>query len=259
MNLLLVNTLAIGITLIYASCLDIRDRRVPFRTWYPMLAIGVPVALYIIFRLYLEDPQIFFRYLLTAGLFSVAFYLFAYFRLFGGADAWALIFITLLHPFFPFAPCAGYPPFAFFPFSVLINALLLNLATPLGIFAMNVIRGNRAPLIHMFLGFPVSSEALSTSYGFVMERLVEREGRLERSFIPVRESLAMLFSGRDRLYTRDLRVYPERYEKERALIEKAGGVWISYGVPFIVPITAGFFSALLVGDLLQLIMRVAGL
>ncbi|RPJ52567.1 MAG: hypothetical protein EHJ95_03800, partial [Methanobacteriota archaeon] len=36
--------LAIGITLIYASFRDIRERRVPFETWYPMLVVGIPVS-----------------------------------------------------------------------------------------------------------------------------------------------------------------------------------------------------------------------
>lgn len=254
MNLQLVNTLAIGITLIYTSVLDIRERRVPFRTWYPMLLVGIPVAIAIYALSLLQDFRIFSAFLLISLLFSSVFYLLAWFRLYGGADAWALIFITLLHPLFPFAPAAGYPPFPFFPFSVLINALLLNLAAPVGIFAYNLARGNRAPLPYLFLGFPVTSERLLQSHGFLMERFQEVDGAVKRSFIPVRESLSMLLSGRDRMYTRDLRLHPERYRRELELIGRAGDVWISYGVPFLVPITAGFFTALLIGDLFYILL-----
>jgi len=62
-----------------------------------------------------------------------------------------------------------------------------------------------------------------------------------------------------RVYTKDLKRYPERYRKELALYRKAGMVWISYGVPFIVPILAGFVTALLGGDILFTAMKaVAG-
>ncbi len=36
-----ISAVAVIITLIYASILDIRDRRVPFIVWLPMLGVGV--------------------------------------------------------------------------------------------------------------------------------------------------------------------------------------------------------------------------
>ena len=38
--------------------------------------------------------------------------------------------------------------------------------------------------------------------------------------------------------------------EELALYRKAGTVWISYAVPFIIPITAGFVTAVIFGDFL---------
>jgi preflagellin peptidase FlaK len=63
-----------------------------------------------------------------------------------------------------------------------------------------------------------------------------------------------MLSGEGRIYTKDLRLHPERFRKELALYRKAGTVWISYAVPFIVPITAGFIAAILFGDFLFVIM-----
>jgi preflagellin peptidase FlaK len=63
-----------------------------------------------------------------------------------------------------------------------------------------------------------------------------------------------MMKGEGRIYTRDLREHPEQYEKELALYRKAGQVWISYGVPFIVPIAAGFFTALIFGDILYAVL-----
>ncbi|MDD1679646.1 MAG: prepilin peptidase [Methanomicrobiales archaeon] len=252
---LVISALAIGITLLYASILDIRERRVPFQTWYPMLIIGIPLAVFLYGSLLLLDPATAIRYLLISALFCGLFYGFAYFRLFGGADAWALIFIAALIPLFPLTTFLPTPPFQFFPFTVLTNAVLLNLAAPLVIFIGNLTRGNHAPLRYLFFGFPVPGDRIGQYYGFVMEDIREENGVLSRRFLTFRESLIRMFRGEDRLYTKHIRMNPEKYRKECDLFRKAGKVWISYGVPFIVPITAGFFSALVAGDILYVVIK----
>jgi preflagellin peptidase FlaK len=251
---LVISALAIGITLLYASILDIRERKVPFRTWYPMLVIGVPLVTILYGSLFFIDLTIFFRYLIISALFCGLFYSFAYFRLFGGADAWALIFIAALVPLFPLNTLLPTPPFNFFPFTVLTNAVILNLVAPLGIFIRNLAEGNRAPLRYLFFGFPVPGDRIEQYYGFVMEDIKEENGTLSRRFLTFRESLSRMFRGEDRLYTKHIRMNPEKYREERNLFRKAGKVWISYGVPFIVPITAGFFTALVAGDILYSLM-----
>jgi preflagellin peptidase FlaK len=102
----------------------------------------------------------------------------------------------------------------------------------------------------MFLGFPVDGERISEAYGFVMEEIAEDDGRIHRRFLGITEALRGMMSGTGRIYTLDLRRHPLEYAVERARYAKAGKVWISYGVPFIVPITAGLISALLIGDLI---------
>jgi preflagellin peptidase FlaK len=252
---LVISALAIGITLLYASILDISERRVPFRTWYPMLIIGVPFTAILYSSLIILDLGTAFRYLVISALFCGLFYSFAYFRLFGGADAWALIFIAAFVPLFPFTTLLATPPFQFFPFTVLTNAVILNLAAPLGIFAWNIVRHNHAPLRYLFFGFPVPGDRIGQYYGFVMEEIKEENGVLSRRFLTFRESLSRMFRGEDRLYTKNIRMYPNKYREECNLFRKAGEVWISYGVPFIVPITAGFFTALIAGDLLYAVIK----
>ena len=170
------------------------------------------------------------------------------------ADAKALILITILIPCFPFIPLWGYPlfgfpPYVFLPFSVLFNAVAFNLLIPVGFFLMNVIRGNHAPIIYLFLGFPVDGATISDEFGMIMEEFSEVDGKIERRFIGVGSALRDLVSGGKRIYTRSLHDEPEKYQKELALYQKAGTVWISYGVPFLIPITAGLLSALVFGDL----------
>jgi preflagellin peptidase FlaK len=254
---LLVGALAIGATLLYASVLDLRDRRVPVRTWYPMLVIALPMVAVAYAGLVSQDWTLAARYLALSLVFSAIFYVFAFLRLFGGADAYALIFIAICVPLFPFRPLLGYPPLGFLPFSVLTNAVILNLVTPLGIALHNFWKGHRAPFPYPFFGFPVPGDGIQRTFGFVMEEFEESPEGLLRRFIPIRTALARMVRGEGRIYTRDLREHPERYGKELALYRRAGQVWISYGVPFIVPIAAGFFSALIFGDILYAAMKFA--
>ncbi|MFA4877772.1 MAG: A24 family peptidase C-terminal domain-containing protein [Methanoregula sp.] len=192
---------------------------------------------------------------LLPAVFCGVFYIFGRMHLFGGADAWALIFISFAVPTFPFTPLFGNPPLGFLSFSVLINALILNLAAPIVIFTMNLVRGNRAPLMYMFFGFPVQGDRISDSWGFVMEDFEEKDGKVSRKFIGFTDSIKRMYAGTNRVYTKDLREHPDEFGKELSVYKKAGMVWISYAVPFIIPITAGFITALIFGDILLMIMK----
>ena len=373
---MVISAIAVLVTLIYASYLDIKDRRVPFKTWYPMLIIGIPASVwllyiktgnfsliagylalivsffyanyldnhepgekfrfeylaltlalpllawlvlpatfsvtlvpwyamfagifaYISYITYKQKPEgkikpkkkrqesniedalsrwyfilivmifaitsliLFFSswgapalFVLLPAVFCGVFYLFGRMHLFGGADAWALIFISFCVPTFPFTPLLGNTPLGFLAFSVLINALLLNLVAPLGIFAINIVRGNRAPLMYMFFGFPVKGDTIQQEWGFVMEDFEEKKGITNRKFIGFWDSIKRMYAGVGRVYTKDLREHPEEFTAELAIYKKAGTVWISYAVPFIIPITAGLITAIVFGDFLLAIMRV---
>ncbi|PKL70140.1 MAG: peptidase A24 [Methanomicrobiales archaeon HGW-Methanomicrobiales-1] len=374
---MVISAVAVLATLIYASYLDIKDRRVPFKTWYPMLIIGIPASVWLLYiktgnysliagyltlivsffyTNYLDshEPGERFRfeylavtlalpalawlvlpspfnlslvpwYAMFAGIFGYisyatwkqkpegkirpkrkvreanveeafhrwyfilivvilaitsvqllfsgawgtpaffillpavfcgVFYLFGRMHLFGGADAWALIFIAFCVPTFPFTPLLGNTPLGFLAFTVLINALLLNLVAPLGIFLINIIRGNRAPLMYMFFGFPVQGETIQHEWGFVMEDFEEKKGVVSRKFIGFFDSIRRMYAAEGRIYTKDLREHPEEFTTELAIYKKAGTVWISYAVPFIIPITAGLITGIVFGDFLLAIMNV---
>jgi archaeal preflagellin peptidase FlaK len=381
---MVISAVAVLVTLIYASYLDIKDRRVPFRTWYPMLVVGIAATIVLFYQQtgnislifgylalvasffyadYIDnrDPETPFRfyylavilalpalswfiipaistgklpelqlipwyvmfvgllayvsyreskkrpdrklkakqikkdslldsnvetvlsrwyfvlviiilaiasfymigggdwgvsgiYIALAAVFCGVFYVFGQMHLFGGADAWALIFIAFCIPTFPITPLLNTPPLGFLSFSVLINALILNLVAPVGIFIINVVKKNRAPIQYMFFGFPVKGEKIQESWGFVMEDFTEKNGRVERKFIGFWDSLRRMRSEEGRIYTKNLREHPEEYEKEMGIYRKAGTVWISYAVPFILPITVGLITAIFCGDFLLAIM-----
>lgn len=367
---MVISAVAVLATLIYAAYLDIKDRRVPFRTWYPMLIIGIPATAWFLYEKtsnpsliagflalvasflyvnYLDNREVIDRfnfawlaivlilpalawiilpkfniailpgYAMFAGLFGYVtyieytkkpdgktkprrkpqeqtvadtlgrwyfvliiiifaitsvmmlfsggwgtaafvillssvfcgvFYIFGKIHLFGGADAWALIFLSFCVPVFPITPLLDMPPLGFLSFSVLINALILNLVAPVAIFIINIVKGNRAPLMYMFFGFPVRGDRIQDSWGFVMEDLEDNKGTISRKFIGFSDSLRRIFAGVGRVYTKDLREHPEAYTRELAMYKNAGTVWISYAVPFIVPITAGLVTAIVFGDFL---------
>ena len=385
---MVISAVAVLVTLIYASYLDIRDRRVPFRMWYPMLIVGIAASMvffyqqtgnislifgyitlvasflyadyldnheagtpfrlpylavvlalpaiswfiipaistgklpetqlipwyvmfaglvgYVSYREFTKQPERrlkakqakrdarresnveevlsrwyfvlvviilaiasfymigsggwggFGIYMAFTAIFCGVFYIFGQMHLFGGADAWALIFIAFCIPTFPITPLLSTPPLGgyFLSFSVLINALILNLVAPVGIFIINIVKKNRAPLQYMFFGFPVKGENIQQAWGFVMEDFVEeKNGNIERKFIGFWDSLRRMRSDEGRVYTKDLREHPEEFEKELGIYKKAGNVWISYAVPFILPITAGLITAVLFGDFLFAIMK----
>jgi preflagellin peptidase FlaK len=261
---LIPGVLALLITLVYGSWLDIRERQVPKNIWYPALVIGLPGMLWFYLGVFLSAG--FFVTALVVvpiALFCLIFYVFTRTNLFGLADAKALILIAFLIPAFPLVPFFGFPPmgpYSFFSFSVLINAVLLNLLVPAGLFVINLKRGSFAPFPYMFLGFPVRSADLPASFGVIIEEITETDEGLQRRFLKVGEAIGGMVRGVDRIYTRDLKDHPEKYKKEMATYTKAEYVWISYGVPFLVPITAGLVVTLLAGDILTILMRlIAGM
>ncbi|NMB78770.1 MAG: peptidase A24, partial [Methanomicrobiales archaeon] len=193
--------------------------------------------------------------ILFLSVFCGVFYTFGRMHLFGGADAWALIFIAFALPVYPFEPLSGSPAISFPAFSVLVNALILNLITPAGIFFINVLRRDRAPLMYMFFGFPVKGDEIQKEWGFVMEDFEEKDGVVVRKFIGFWDAIRRMYAGSRRIYTKDLREHPEEFPDELALYRKAGTVWISYAVPFIIPITAGFITAIIFGDFLFAFMQ----
>lgn len=256
-NPLVIGAAAIGATLVYASVLDLRSRRVPFRTWYPMLAIGAPCTLWFYASLFAERPSSMYALVAFSAIFAAAFYLFGRLGLIGGADAWALVFITLLLPAFPATPLLGDVSPGFFPLPLLVHAEIAALLVPLALVVRNWRRGVEGPLPARLRGYPVTAAEISEgrAFGFLMEELSEEGGTIQRRFYSIGESIAAML-GDTRLYTRELRVEPERFGKELALIRRASPVWIAVGVPFIVPLTVGFFATLVVGDTLFYLLSI---
>lgn len=157
----------------------------------------------------------------------------------GGADAKAMITITLLVPTYPDA--SPFPIFVMgqrveaamrvlFPFSlvVLVDTAILFLAIPVGTLLYNLIRGD-LKFPQALFGYRADLEALPP-HTWLMEQIDER--------------------GRHRLV-----LFPKRGRDQTAKIERLrqAGVkrpWVQPKIPFMVPLMAGYVLAFVLGNII---------
>jgi preflagellin peptidase FlaK len=225
-----------------------------------MLAIGAPFTLWFYVSTLASSPSSAITLFVLSALFGAVFLSFGRLGLIGGADAWALAFITLLLPTFPFTPLLGDAAPGFFPLPLLVHSGVAALLVPVALLMRNRREGVEGPVLARLRGYPVTADEITggRAFGFLMEDLSDEGGVLRRRFLTLGESIGAMLRD-TRLYTRELREEPEEFPEELALIERASPVWIAVGVPFIVPLTVGFFVTLVVGDtLFYLLSRLIG-
>lgn len=165
----------------------------------------------------------------------------------GGADAKALIALSLLVPTYP-----DMTPFPLFgtdprvqgmlrvvlPFSLVIwvNAAVLFLVVPVVLLVVNGIRGDLA-FPQAFLGYRVRTDSMPR-HAWLMEK-IDRRG----------DHMLVLFPKRGGNPAADL-----------ARLREAGvdRVWVTPQIPFMVPLVGGFLLAFLVGNVLLAILPLGG-
>ncbi|MDR2856206.1 MAG: prepilin peptidase [Methanomicrobiales archaeon] len=257
----LISIAAMLVTLVYGCIEDLKDRSVPAVMWYPALVIGIICLVYFVWETKkLENIVYLLPIFCMMIFFIIAFYLFAYFHLFGLGDAKALMTVTICIPIFPLVPLFGYPPYgiapyAFFPLSMFTNTVLMTIFAPLSLFLYNLCKRNIAPISTMFLGIPVPSKTLLDTYGIVMENFEIQDGTIQRQFIGFRAALYQMITGKGRVYTKDLRENPKKYAKQLELYNQVDSIWISHALPYLIPITIGFIVTLICGDLIYAILE----
>jgi len=271
-------------TFAYASYLDTQERRVPHRTWIPLAVVAlVAFGLDLVLR---AAPT---RELLTFAAFSFALgalfgYGFYYLGTFGGADRYALVVLAVAFPVYPVLPTPVsdlplvVPEAPIFFLSVLGNTVIVGLAYPLKLLAENLsARNTRNPGL-AFLAKRVEIEDLHREFGRVIgdedEASIRRSGVFSDGGVSdidfVRDYVE--WRGVDSLAeVRDEELCLEGFvdetpwesdevdEDEEALRElvSCDAVWISPGIPFVVPIFVGLLVALTYGDVLFALTRVA--
>jgi preflagellin peptidase FlaK len=171
-------------------------------------------------------------------LFILFFLLYQFDVIKGGADAKALIALSLCFPTYPILE--GLPLLVLndpaslgvlpFPLVVLFNGAVLTLLVPLALFTINLLRRDlRFPL--MFFGLRMDIDEAPSQHVWAMEKVVE--GRIKTTLFPR--------SDEDDDWN-DLRTIG---------VERP---WVTPKIPFLIPLTLALPFSLLVGNLLLLIV-----
>ncbi|MDG6220631.1 MAG: A24 family peptidase C-terminal domain-containing protein [Candidatus Thermoplasmatota archaeon] len=156
----------------------------------------------------------------------------------GGADAKALMVLSMLFPFYPSLfglPLIASPPLMqdFFPFSflILLNAALATLAVPVALLLYNAIKGNMRLPAALF-GYKARTDKAPGFY-WPMESV--EDGKITFSYFPKK--------GMDA-------------EVQIKALREAGKeeVWVTPKIPFLIPLLAGLLISLLLGNIIHLLV-----
>jgi len=178
----------------------------------------------------------------------VAFFLIIIFEVFymfdvikGGADAKALICVAILFPVYPglldtvpmIMPASDLVP-TFFPvaLSVLFMGAVVALVVPIYFLIRNISKGEKIG-IRTLLAFTLPIDEVEKHPVWLVERV--EEGQVKFSYRKVRES--------------------ETLEADLAALREIGleEAWVTYKIPFIIPLTIGLLEVLVIGNLLFLV------
>ncbi len=230
-----------GVLLLVAAFMDAREREISDAVWIAMLLAAL-VFLAVDF-----NPLMLFTSLTVASVLALALYKLN----FGGADIKAIFAIALLFPRYPkFAcfPLAGIPPLEIFVLSVVTNALILGISAPLTLFVANALRGNFSPL--MFLGFKVPADSLRNRRFFRLMHAPPAPPAPTAPTAPNAQSAKCkyVWGGLEpsEEYLRQI-----EDAAKRGIVKE---VWITPELPFVVFLTAGFFTASLLGDFIFMLL-----
>ncbi|MEA1894566.1 MAG: A24 family peptidase C-terminal domain-containing protein [Euryarchaeota archaeon] len=233
------------IFLLYSCRYDLKTRTVPNELWGVVFVAALPLVI-------ADALAQGSRYLLHTAVSVVGIYVFVYilFRLgaFGGADAKALITLSFIFPAFPDIIVFGYglplsdaPPLDIFAFSTLANAVLLTIVVPLGILAYNLctlsVREIMEKPWYLIVGYKCRIADLKGRHVRLIEDFECDGGVVKKRF--TRGGVEIN------------NIVLKRLEKfaSRGLIGKR--VWVTPGLPFMIPITVGFVAAVVYGDLIS--------
>lgn len=226
----------------YLAWRDVRTRRVPHRTWYPLFGLAVVLLAWETYVVLAGEVtpierRLFFTQVAVSVLFLVPLaYGFWLLGGFGGADAKAFMVIAVLLPTYPEyhlwvfgleGALATLPAVqtdvGVFSLTVLANTVLVGALYPVALAAKNAGTGYVSP--GMFVATPIRAGEAAREYGTMLEFA---EGRLrdERSLSGLRRQFSWRSLDLDalRMYLQwrglslsELRADPERYRDPASL------------------------------------------
>jgi len=205
----------------WAAWRDVKIRRVPNKTWLPLLALGLVALTWEATALHgagnYHWPRFVSRVAISLGLVVPLAYAFWWIGGFGGADAKALMVLAVLFPTYPayylLDSSWTFPmestPIGVFSFTVLTNAVLVAAAYPVALALYNAVRGRFTSA--MFVGLERPWSAVLSAHG----QLLERPDGLSRRGLDL-DALRMYLRWRG-LALADLRERPAHYRDPETL------------------------------------------
>nr|WP_276302109.1 A24 family peptidase [Halorussus sp. DT80] len=299
----------------WAAWRDVKTRRVPNQTWYPLTVLAVVLLAVEGWQAWTGTPYetraFAIRTAVSLGFVGPLVIAFWWFRAFGGADAKAFLVVAALFPTYPTYEALNWAlphqqtAVGVFSLTILTNTVLLGALYPLGVLLRNAATGRFSSV--MFVGKPVQWDAVPDEHG----RLLETPEGVTRNGVDL-DALRMYLRWRG-LTLAELREEADRFRNPATLptdpnppgdgstveVQADGGtvetiseadapeddpwgaaaflddidhgaygttpeglrdgldvlaekdeVWISPGIPFVVPLFVGTVIALTYGDLL---------
>ncbi|MEA2054359.1 MAG: A24 family peptidase C-terminal domain-containing protein [Candidatus Thermoplasmatota archaeon] len=205
--------------LLYASYTDFKYRIARNELWMIAGAAGLLLMLFSNYSL----PKVLFSVMLMLSIsFSLLFFGM------GGADAKALVAISLLVPLFPrigSLPLWMAPVEFPFPLIIFVNSLLLFLLIPLAFFVWNMKKGV-FEFPFYFFGYKMKASEIKEKFVWPMEKI--EDGKRKKTVLPQKDLNPEIFGD--------------------------GVIWVTPKVPFLIPLTAGYFISFILGDILYKII-----
>lgn len=213
--------------------------------FYPILTFGFGLFFFLFYKFAILSKDLqFIKLLLIPLMILICYGLYYSGLLHGGADAKALMGISILTPFYPSSAILSFlfPSFVLWSFSInneqielypfaiviLTNSVIFAIFVPLIFFFYNLIK-KEVKFPQCFFGYKMNIENAKEKHVWLLE-IVDNEKIVQRVFVK---------RGEDK-------------EKQIAELEKKGikRVWITPKIPFIIPMLAGFILAFVFGDIM---------
>jgi preflagellin peptidase FlaK len=231
--------------LLYSCYSDIKTRRVSNKLWLYMIAPG---SVFVIYDVFTYGFQYLFWIIISTGLIFGFVYILFQLGVFGGADAKSLIVLSIIFPAYPefiifnssFPVHDPLPIFRdFFSLGIFENAVLLTIVVPLGLAIYNISKMGLhidKPL-YAFIGYKTRISELSD----------KRHIKLIEGFEKINNEFKFYFKrGGVELDEEVIKELKKASKKD--LIKD--DIWVTPGLPFMIPITLGFYVAAFYGDLI---------
>ena len=246
--------------LLYASWSDVKTREVSNMVWAFFAPLGLALTLTQLFFFETHSYDTLYLLGISVGITSVLAVALFYAGAYGGADAKALICLSLTLPFYPTnfinLPFTSDSPI--FPLSVFSNAVIIAALSVVYVLLRNVFWRQRTGK-RFFEGFKEESKGrklltLLSGYKIPVDKLQESE------FLYPLEDVQVSENGET---NRKLLVFPKDEDREDVVQRVVAAakeeknidwVWATPGLPMLVFITIGLITALILGDFVWIIL-----